>query len=140
MPIGLSEEYMDRAESLYFYTDAAAAARLPLPRPKFAHKGNCGHALLVCGSEDMAGAAVLATGAALRSGCGLVTVHLPRSERVSVHANSPSAIVSGDPEPVFSRLPRDMGRYDAVGVGPGVGQAPALSRLWRLSCGPDCRP
>lgn len=62
LPIGLSEEYMDRAESLYFYTDAAAAARLPLSRPKFAHKGNCGHALLVCGSEDMAGAAVLATG------------------------------------------------------------------------------
>lgn len=135
LPIGLSEEYMDRAESLYFYTDAAAAARLPLSRPKFAHKGNCGHALLVCGSEDMAGAAVLATGAALRSGCGLVTVHLPRSERVSVHANSPSAIVSGDPEPVFSRLPRDMGRYDAVGVGPGVGQDPrsfeALEALLR---------
>lgn len=135
LPIGLSEEYMDRAESLYFYTDAAAAARLPLSRPKFAHKGNCGHALLVCGSEDMAGAAVLATGAALRSGCGLVTVHLPRSERVSVHANSSSAIVSGDPEPVFSRLPRDMGRYDAVGVGPGVGQDPrsfeALEALLR---------
>ena len=42
------------------------------PRREDAHKGDFGHALLVCGSRGMAGAAVLAAMGALRSGCGLV--------------------------------------------------------------------
>lgn len=55
--------------------------------------------------EGMVGAAVLAAGAALRSGCGLVTVHLPREERVALQANHPAAMVSGDEQPCFSHLP-----------------------------------
>ena len=65
------------------------ARRILRPRREDAHKGDFGHALLVCGSYGMAGAAVLATMGALRSGCGLVTVHLPASERAvifTVHA------------------------------------------------------
>ncbi|MBR3386852.1 MAG: bifunctional ADP-dependent NAD(P)H-hydrate dehydratase/NAD(P)H-hydrate epimerase, partial [Bacteroidales bacterium] len=46
-----------------------------LHRENASHKGDYGHLLIVAGCETMPGAAVLATGAALRSGCGLVTVH-----------------------------------------------------------------
>lgn len=103
---------------------------------KFAHKGDNGHALLVCGSSGMAGAAVLAARGALRSGCGLVTVHLPREERLAIHVACPSAMVSCDPSSCFSVLPADMGRYTAVGVGCGLGTsvqtAAALDRL--LKC------
>ena len=60
------------------------ARRILRPRREDAHKGDFGHALLVCGSCGMAGAAVLATMGALRSGCGLVTVHLPASERAVI--------------------------------------------------------
>lgn len=88
---------------------------------KFAHKGDNGHALLVCGSSGMAGAAVLSAAGALRSGCGLVTVHLPREERMAVHIACPSAMVSCDPSSCFSVLPADMGRYTAVGAGCGLG-------------------
>ena len=70
---------------------------MPAPRREDAHKGDFGHALLVCGSCGMAGAAVLATMGALRSGCGLVTVHLPESERMAIHVTSPSAMVDSDP-------------------------------------------
>ncbi|MBO6238123.1 MAG: hypothetical protein J6N50_04955, partial [Bacteroidales bacterium] len=45
------------------------------PRPEESHKGDYGHLLVVAGCEAMPGAAVLATGAALKSGCGLVTLH-----------------------------------------------------------------
>ena len=38
------------------------------------HKNRCGHLLIIAGSVGMAGAAVLCTKAALRSGVGLVTV------------------------------------------------------------------
>ena len=62
-------------------TEMEDVRRMLRPRREDAHKGDFGHALLVCGSRGMAGAAVLAAMGALRSGCGLVTVHLPESER-----------------------------------------------------------
>jgi len=47
------------------------------PRNKFSHKGTFGHALLIAGSKGKMGAAQLAAKACLRSGAGLLTVHVP---------------------------------------------------------------
>lgn len=109
------------------------ARRILRPRREDAHKGDFGHALLVCGSCGMAGAAVLATMGALRSGCGLVTVHLPASERAVIHCTCPSAMVDSDPQGHFSVLPSDLDKYTAVGCGCGLGRHPetaaALSAL-----------
>ena len=108
------------------------------PRREDAHKGDFGHALLVCGSQGMAGAAVLAAMGALRSGCGLVTVHLPETERTVIHCTCPSAMVDCDPQGHFSALPSNMERYTAVGCGCGLGRHPeteaalrSLLRTWR---------
>ena len=80
-------------------------------RDENAHKGDFGHALLIAGSRGMMGAALLATGAALRSGCGLVTVHVPAGERMAVHIAHPSAIVSLDSsDSCFSVLPEPASR------------------------------
>ena len=87
------------------------ARRILRPRREDAHKGDFGHALLVCGSCGMAGAAVLATMGALRSGCGLVTVHLPESERMAIHVTSPSAMVDSDPG---ARVWTNTRQWDAV--------------------------
>lgn len=86
-----------------------------LVRDNESHKGDYGHLLLVCGSDNMPGAAVLAVGAALRSGCGLVSLH--SSSRVCdiVAGRFPSAIFSSG----FS-FP-DMDKFSAVVVGPGLG-------------------
>ncbi len=48
-------------------------------RPKSSHKGTFGTALLVCGSYGMAGAAILATRAALKSGVGIAKCLIPKS-------------------------------------------------------------
>lgn len=53
-----------------------AADWLP-PLMESDHKGSRGHALLIGGSPGMSGAILLAARAALRSGCGLVTVLTP---------------------------------------------------------------
>lgn len=122
IPIDLDAKYMNSAQSgMYYINEEEVRSRL-MSRAKFAHKGNFGHLLLVCGSEGMIGAAVLATGAALRSGVGLLTVHIPHSERVAIYTTSPSAMVSGDSNAYFSALPANMDRYSAIGVGCGLGQ------------------
>ena len=70
----------------------------------------------------MPGAAVLATGAALVSGCGLVTVHSTRRALQAVVNNFPSAMLSEDPREHFSRIPEGLERYSAIAVGPGLGR------------------
>ena len=62
--------------SLFLLEDEDAAGAFPRRR-RGAHKGDFGHVLIVAGSVGKTGAAVLAAGGALRSGCGLVTVATP---------------------------------------------------------------
>ena len=93
-----------------------------LPRENTSHKGDYGHALLICGCDSMPGAASLTTGAALKSGCGLVTLHSSAYAcQISAVAN-PSAILSIDDSPCFSQVEFNLSKYNAVGVGPGLGK------------------
>ena len=56
------------------------ALSLLLPeRPKYSHKGDYGHVLIVAGSRGKTGAALMAARACLRSGSGLVTIGVPES-------------------------------------------------------------
>lgn len=122
IPPGISEEFVDSSALGFGLVTDEYIHTLIRKRVVDAHKGTYGHALLVCGSEGMIGAAILATSAALRSGCGLVTVHIPKSERFPIEANCPSALFSFDSETCFTTLPADMAKYNAVGVGCGLGQ------------------
>jgi hydroxyethylthiazole kinase-like uncharacterized protein yjeF len=58
--------------------DALAAGLLP-ERPARAHKGTFGRLLVVAGSLDYAGAALLAASAGARAGAGLVVLAIPAS-------------------------------------------------------------
>lgn len=122
MAVDLDGEYIAAAPSRYEYLTQESVEPLFMSRNKFAHKYTYGHALLVCGSEGMAGAAVLSACGALRSGCGLVTVHLPREERHAVQANCPSALVISDEGTCFSTVPADIMKYASIGIGCGLGQ------------------
>lgn len=108
-------------------------------RPIDAHKGTMGHALLVAGSPGMAGAAVLASRACMRSGVGKCSVCTPRSNNDILQISVPEVIVAaydslGDnvPNGTYSGKGNspssegwelDLGAYDAVGIGPGLGQS-----------------
>ena len=93
-----------------------------LQRADESHKGDYGHLLIVAGCETMPGAAVLATGAALVSGCGLVTLHSTRRALQAVVNKYPSAMWSEDPREHFSRVPEGLERYTAIAAGPGLGR------------------
>ncbi len=93
-------------------------------RPLDSHKGHFGHVLIIGGDLGFGGAAILATGAALRSGAGLVSV-ITRPEHVgAVLARHPEAMVYGvDCESLcLSHVEGLMGRADVIVVGPGLGQ------------------
>lgn len=92
-------------------------------RADVSHKGDYGHLLIVGGCQAMPGAAVLATGAALRSGCGLVTLHSTAHAVQAAVINFPSAMFSEDPDVCFSRIPEGLLRFDAIAIGPGLGRA-----------------
>ena len=95
-----------------------------LRRPEESHKGDYGHLLIVAGCQTMPGAAVLATAAAVRSGCGLVTLHSTSRALQAVVGRCPSAMLSEEPGEAFSRIPVPMDRYSAIAVGPGLGRRP----------------
>lgn len=131
VPIGLSESFIENNPSGYEWIDGRLISQIRPTRNAFAHKGCFGHALVVAGSQGMMGAAVLATAAALRSGCGIVTAHVPFEERHVIHISQPSAIVSTYNGPCLSGLPGDLSRYNAIGIGPGLGKADETSRILR---------
>ncbi len=137
IPAGVSDGFVESSGIAFDLMTRDYIAELLLPRSEYAHKGTYGHALLVCGSKGMSGAAVLATGAALRSGCGLVTTHIPESERFALTANYPSALLSLDSKGHFSELPASLEKYNAIGVGPGLGthsdSVAAVERLMRYA-------
>lgn len=99
-------------------------------------KHDYGHGLLIAGSYGKMGCAILAAEAALRSGCGLVTVHLPSRCVDPMQMAFPEAMVSIDPsDTLFSHVPEHLDRYAAVALGPGIGTdtvtCEALHRLLR---------
>ncbi len=133
LDIGLSPEGIDQQPSKIFTLEKNDIAGMIPPRDKFAHKGNFGHACIIAGSRGMAGAAVLATKACLRTGAGLVTAHIPGSCNDIMQISVPEALVSPDQHPdILTRIP-DLSAFSAIGIGPGIGRVPetqqALSAL-----------
>ncbi len=130
--IGLDRSYIAGLVPLAMMLEASDVAALLPFRKRFSHKGNHGHAWLLAGSSGRMGAALLAAKACLRSGCGLLTVHVPTGQEAAVHVAAPEAMVSSDSESThLSRLP-EFGKVDAIGIGPGIGTDEETARMLRL--------
>ncbi len=106
----------------------SACAALP-PLASDAHKGSVGQLLLVAGSEEYRGAAVLAATAALRSGVGLCKVATPASIAEFIVGTVPEVIVESLPvtdsgelsSTAAERVARLAEGVDAIAIGPGLG-------------------
>ena len=123
LDIGLSQEGIESITSPLYFTDEKEIKPLLRPRAKHSHKGDYGRTLLVAGSKGMAGASVLSARAALRSGVGLLTVHVPACNNAIVQVAVPEAMTSIDGnECCFSDF-IETSKYNAVAVGPGLGQS-----------------
>jgi NAD(P)H-hydrate epimerase len=91
------------------------------PRKLEANKSDFGHALIVAGSKGKIGAAVLAAKACLRSGVGLLTVHVPDCGEQIMQISIPEAMVSIDADNSVFTDELEIGKYSIVAFGPGLG-------------------
>ncbi len=128
LDIGLSKVFENDTAASFEITDAPFLRSIYKPRNKFWHKGNFGHAALLCGSYGMMGAAVLSATACLRSGAGKLSCYIPKAGYEIVQTSIPEAmcIVAGEE---YILTAGGIEKFDAIGIGPGIGTTPTHARL-----------
>ncbi len=108
------------------------------PRPRDAHKGTFGRVVVLAGSVNYTGAAVLAAEAAYRVGAGLVTLAVPEAIQPVLAAHLREAtwlllphdmgVLNAD---ALEVLHEEVGEYDALLLGPGLGRAEPVAEFVR---------
>ncbi|RKS13943.1 NAD(P)H-hydrate dehydratase [Flavobacterium sp. 120] len=89
---------------------------------KHTHKGIQGHALIIGGSYGKIGAVSLSAKACLKTGCGLVTVFIPKCGYTILQTAIPEVMVLTDiQEEKISNITFEI-TPQAIGIGPGLGQ------------------
>ena len=103
------------------------------------HKGDYGHVLVIAGSQGKAGAAGLTALAALRMGCGLVTLALPESCQKAFELYPLEVMTVSAPETdagTFALAAKNVllnhsRGMSAVAIGPGLSTEPETVQLLR---------
>ncbi|MEE8419067.1 MAG: NAD(P)H-hydrate dehydratase [Dehalococcoidales bacterium] len=119
-------------------TAGLAASVLPR-RPIGANKGTFGKVLVAAGSANYIGAAYLACSGALRVGAGLVTLAAPASlvpiiaSRLTeaTYLPLPETESGAISEEAVDAVTEELGNYDALLVGCGLGRDPSTARFVR---------
>ena len=119
--------------------DKAALDAHPLPPIVDGDKETKGQILVLAGSRDVPGAALLAAEAAMRAGAGKLRIATVESAAMAVAVAMPEAMVIGLSEAddggfadsAVERLIREVSEVDAVVAGPGVKQNNACPSLAR---------
>ena len=119
-------------------TQGWVAKRLP-ERPARAHKGSFGRLLIVAGSLEYAGAALLTGLGAIRAGVGLACLATPEAVGTRLMGLVPELIsmllveeAAGLIAPAgWRQLATEAGGYQAFVIGPGLGRQPATLRRAR---------
>lgn len=134
--IGLPEDLKEWADIKRFVLDQSWVRSLLPERPLDAHKGTFGTALILAGSKQFPGAALLAGQAAARSGTGLITMAVPNATLDLIVWQMPEAIwipliASQDwmSEEDIHAISEKLENVDAALLGPGFGLDEATARF-----------
>ncbi|MGZ4998046.1 MAG: NAD(P)H-hydrate dehydratase, partial [Methylobacter sp.] len=111
---------------------ATRVVKVPLPRRhRYAHKGNCGHVLIVGGELGYSGAAIMAGEAALRVGSGLVSIATRAEHTGLLNLNRPELMCHG--VETSEHLSALLAKVDVVVVGPGLRQSDWAKALFHAA-------
>lgn len=134
--IGLNEDQQEFADIQLELAHATGVRDLLPIRPRDAHKGTFGSALVLAGSINFPGAAALAARGAYLSGAGLVTLAVPAPVQELIAPNLPevtwillpheAGVLS---EERFEVLGPELKHADALLIGPGFGLEDATRDL-----------
>ncbi len=119
--IGLDEEYIESLESNWKLTDDSDIHQILKKRSNFSHKGTNGHALIVAGSAETMGAALLCADACLHTGAGLTTAYIPESGLTALNTYVPE-VMAFIRNPAKENFKFEDIKYNAIGIGPGLGK------------------
>ncbi|HQZ81816.1 MAG TPA: NAD(P)H-hydrate dehydratase [Pyrinomonadaceae bacterium] len=131
--IGSPRELIDAQTSQLYLAEKADAANW-LEATAFSaasYKNERGHSLIIAGSREFSGAAVLAGNSAMRSGVGLVTVVTPTSSKDATASRTlPEVMVRGVAETesgsvaeeAFDEIADILKKADSIAVGSGLSQ------------------
>lgn len=126
--IGLDSSFIDQQESPHHLQDADSVKVLYRPRSLWMHKGQAGRGLLIGGIGHTAGAVLLASSAALRSGIGLLYTACGLRAAQALPVHRPEAIALDLNETDLPDLVSSL-EPDAIAIGPGLGTSQASAEL-----------
>lgn len=130
--IGISKQsFLGEEPGMFCLEETQETVHHLLPeRARAGNKGTFGKVLLVAGSMNMAGAAILSARAAYRAGAGMVKVITPEENRVIVQTTLPEALLGTAEE-----LKESLKWADVIAIGPGLGKSEqALACLQSVIC------
>ncbi len=132
LEIGLDPKFLEGLETVNYFTTLSEIKKIRKPRGKFSHKGTYGHALMIAGSYGKIGASILASKACVKSGTGLLTVHLPKCGYNILQTTLPEAMVSVDSGDWQVSILPVIEKYNAIGIGPGLGNDKQTQNVLKL--------
>ncbi len=111
-------------------------------RKKNTHKGNYGTALIIAGSFDMVGTAMLTAKSAYKAGAGIVNVLTNSNNKKAINVYVPEAICYGyddgqsydELKNIFDRL---ADKSTAILIGPGISTSETAKNLVKLAIRSD---
>lgn len=118
--IGLDEAFIQSIDSPYKLLTNSDISLCLKKRKPFSHKGTYGHALIIAGTTQTMGAALLCSEACLNTGAGLTTACIPSEGLIALNIRVPEVMAALR---YNSMLPADIlwDKYNAVAIGPGLG-------------------
>lgn len=132
LDIGLYGNYTEQITTSFFATALSDASLLLIERPRFSHKNMFGHLDVFGGSKGMLGAAILISRAALRTGCGLVTAHVPQCAFTVFQSAIPEVMCIAEETETHLSTSRIDNNKSAAAIGPGLGQFADTGNFVRL--------
>ncbi len=121
LDIGISKEFIANEKTTYSYNEKYELKNELIPRHPFAYKYNFGHACLIGGSTGKYGAILLSAKACLKSGCGVLTVQVPKNGAHPLLSFLPEAMSMSDENENHISSLFSYEKYHVIGIGPGLG-------------------
>jgi len=130
LDVGLTIDLVKKNRSDIRFISAPFVKSFFKKRTKYTTKESLGKALLMVGTSENIGSAILASRACLRVGVGKLTVHTPGYGHHVLQSSLPEASVIKDSRSIYTTQFPELESFTVVGIGPGIGSHPVTIEVF----------